>query len=84
MYTDYSQKINFILQSIYSSVATQTHTTETIRTIEDLYLDVISILPEKWVYHEDVLAVVNNLDYKIQSQMTENNQLKVGYQLFVN
>ena len=63
MKTDYNLEIIDLLQKTFTP-ATPTTENAIFKTLQEIHYAVISVLPSKWVYEEDVYEILQQLNFK--------------------
>jgi len=64
MKTEYSQEIIELIKNTFTPATPTTENAQN-KTLAEIHEAVISVLPSKWVYEEDVYNVLQQLNFKI-------------------
>jgi len=66
MKTDYNPEIRNFITENYDPVASPAEASEytEMKSLENIFKEVINILPEDWVYRADVYEILNELGFK--------------------
>lgn len=63
--TDYSNEIKRLIDNLYSPVATKEEATGTTakKTLTDIHMEVVRILPSRWIYEDDVYQALQEMKF---------------------
>ena len=79
MKTDYSTEIETLLSSAFKPATAVTENSQP-KTLEELHLLVINVLPAKWIYQKDVYDALEKQGFKVSFGKNEKTE---GFFYFV-